>query len=598
MHGTGLVTTEEIVCLYSPGGEDTVERLTEWAETTDIRFTPKPVGDGIEPAPDMLGLSVGGDGTFLQTLHECAPAGIPLAGINRGTLSFLARIPPATAPDALEEILRGDSRVCSRERLHVTTPSFEATGVNDVTIEALASTQTRTTCRLSAYLHVAEENQQTARPVGTEFLGVYDGGGAVVSTPTGSTAMGLSAGGPVHAPRHNSALQVTALHHDGLGERTVVFDATTALTLVPDRAVHVSVDGGRTVGIVGTDQRIRITGANEPAYIVRTSIEPSFFAALSEKLNWTVRKDEPASLQQPAGVRRDSSQPGDQFERGRLPATARDERPSWLLHRKHPGPADNYEWASRVAREAATAAGTVIQQWAQRIEQAESTAERSTFATRAEQRSQQVLTAALARAFPDHHINASGEIQSEGNEEYTWFVDAIDGRTNFEHSNPNYCTTLALVEDGVPVVGVVYAPETGELFHAIRGRTAYRNGVPIEPTDRVDLELSMLLSGYDPDGEFLQTFYPHVRGVRRLGSQALNLCFVAAGSADGVWEYDTYPWDVAAGLCILRAAGGRVSTPTGERYTLAQDASRHHPLLASNSTLHTELVSLVVATDN
>lgn len=598
MHGTGLVTTESIACLYSPDSGDTVERLSEWAETVDISFQPIPVGNGVEPAPDMLGLAVGGDGTFLQALHEFSPEGIPLAGINRGTLSFLSRIPPAAAPDALEEILRGDARVCSRERLHVTTPSFDATGVNDVTIEPLESLRARTTCRLRAVLQVAEDNHRTGRPVGTEYLGVYNGGGVVVSTPTGSTAMGLSAGGPVHAPRHNSALQVTALHHDGLGERAVIFDSTTALTLVPDRAVHVSVDGGRTVGTVGADQRIRITGATKPAYIVRTSIEQSFLAALAEKLNWTIRADEPESLKKPSRVRPASAKPSAGFEGTRLPETARDERPSWLLHRKHPGPADNYEWASRVAREAATAAGTVIQQWARRVDQANSPEARAELTAQAESRSQQVLTAALSRAFPDHRVNASGDIRAEGTKEYTWFVDAIDGRTNFEHSNPNYCTTLALVENNVPVVGVVYAPETGELFHAIRGRTAYRNGVPIEPTDRTDLEVSMLLSGYDPGGEFLQTFYPYVRGVRRLGSQALNLCFVAAGSADGVWEYDTYPWDVAAGLCILRAAGGRASTPTGERYTLKQDADSHHPLLASNGSLHTELVSLVVATDN
>ncbi len=598
MHGTGLVTTEKIACLYSPASEETVDELSDWADTVDISFTARPVGEEIDPAPDTLGLAVGGDGTFLQTLHECAPAGIPLAGINRGTLSFLARIPPAAAPDALEEILRGDSRVCSRERLQVTTPSFEATGVNDVTVEPLGSTQTRTTCRLEATLHVAEQNRRTGRPVGTEFLGVYDGGGAVVSTPTGSTAMGLSAGGPVHTPHHNSALQVTALHHDGLGERAVVFASEAVLTLVPDRAVQVSVDGGRTVGRIGAGQRIRVTGAEQPAYIVRTSVESSFFAALSDKLNWHIRQGEPASLQKPAGIKRGQGATETSFERGHPPETARDERPSWLLHRKHPGPADEYDWASRIAREAATAAGTVIQQWAKRIDQASSTDRRAELATQAEQRSQQVLTAALARAFPNHGIIASGERYVEDSGAGKWFIDAIDGKTNFEHSNPNYCTTLALVEDGEPVVGVVYAPETGELFHAIRGRTAYRNDVPIEPTDRDTLEISMLLSGYDPDGEFLQTFYPHVRGIRRLGSQALNLCFVAAGSADGVWEYDTYPWDVAAGLCILRAAGGRASTPTGERYTLARDADRYHPLLASNRTLHTELVSLVVATDN
>jgi myo-inositol-1(or 4)-monophosphatase len=138
---------------------------------------------------------------------------------------------------------------------------------------------------------------------------------------------------------------------------------------------------------------------------------------------------------------------------------------------------------------------------------------------------------------------------------------------------------------------VVHSPETDEVFHAVRGGGAYRNDTPIQPTDRDRLDESMLLSGYDPNGSFLRAFYEETRGVRRLGSAALNLCYVAAGSADAVWEYDTYPWDVAAGLCILREAGGRVTDDTGDEYELRlDDREARAPLLASNGPLHPALL--------
>jgi len=111
------------------------------------------------------------------------------------------------------------------------------------------------------------------------------------------------------------------------------------------------------------------------------------------------------------------------------------------------------------------------------------------------------------------------------------------------------------------------------MFYASDGNGAYQNGSPITPTDRDRLDESMLLSGYDPDGGFLSVFYQKTQGVRRLGSAALNLAYVATGSADAVWEYDTYPWDVSAGICILREAGGQVTNDVGERYAVNLDAS-------------------------
>jgi len=151
-------------------------------------------------------------------------------------------------------------------------------------------------------------------------------------------------------------------------------------------------------------------------------------------------------------------------------------------------------------------------------------------------------------------------------------------------------------------VPAVKETENGEVFRGIVSRGALIErpdedqlallAEEVEPTTRDALDESMLLSGYDPDGDFLQAFYHETRGVRRLGSASLHLCFVAAGSADALWEYDTYPWDVAAGLCILREAGGRATDADGNLFTPSlTDRSERASLLASNGPLHGALLA-------
>ena len=114
----------------------------------------------------------------------------------------------------------------------------------------------------------------------------------------------------------------------------------------------------------------------------------------------------------------------------------------------------------------------------------------------------------------------------------------------------------------------------------------------VATTDRDQLDESMMLSGYDPDGLFLQHFYQSSRGVRRLGCAALGLCYLASGSVDAVWEYDTYPWDVAAGLVIARAAGARVTHADGTLYDLRLDEDeKRAELLGTNGPLHEDVVA-------
>jgi myo-inositol-1(or 4)-monophosphatase len=108
-------------------------------------------------------------------------------------------------------------------------------------------------------------------------------------------------------------------------------------------------------------------------------------------------------------------------------------------------------------------------------------------------------------------------------------------------------------------------------------------------TDRDELAESMFMSGYDPDGAFLTHFYQDARGVRRLGSAALHLCYLASGSADAVWEYDTYPWDVAAGMVIAEAAGATITDTRGNRFELPGEEQRS-PMIGTNGHIHDEVI--------
>jgi myo-inositol-1(or 4)-monophosphatase len=173
-------------------------------------------------------------------------------------------------------------------------------------------------------------------------------------------------------------------------------------------------------------------------------------------------------------------------------------------------------------------------------------------------------------------------------------LDPLDGTGNYVNGNPNYSISVALLDNGEPVMGTVYAPEFDDLFEAIAGGKAYLNGQVVGTTDRDELAESMLVSGYDPDGTFLTHCYQATRGIRRFGSAALHLCYLASGSADAVWEYDTYPWDIAAGIVIARAAGAQITDVEGSPYRFDEENDNDRKeLLATNGPLHDALLEHV-----
>lgn len=200
----------------------------------------------------------------------------------------------------------------------------------------------------------------------------------------------------------------------------------------------------------------------------------------------------------------------------------------------------------------------------------------------------------IAEAHPDHAVWGEEEGQGEANRAsgHRWIVDPIDGTLNYAHGLPFYCTSIGLEIDGAMAVGVVYDATRDELFSAVRGRGAYLNGRPLRVTGEAVLKRAMLITGfaYDEDRmlrnvEVMARMLPKARTVRRLGAGVLDLCYVAAGRADGFWELGLQPWDVAAAMLVVQEAGGLVTGGDGEPYRFGDEA-----LVASNGALHAALV--------
>lgn len=206
----------------------------------------------------------------------------------------------------------------------------------------------------------------------------------------------------------------------------------------------------------------------------------------------------------------------------------------------------------------------------------------------------------IGARFPDHTILAEefGEDAATRGASHCWVFDPIDGTSNYAHGLPIFCSSLALEIGGKGQLGAVYDPTRKELFVAERGGGAFLNGKPIHVSHAQGLVDSMLVTGFPYDvhtripeivglfGEFVG----RARAVRRLGSAALDLCYVAAGRMDGFWEQDLKPWDIAAGTILVEEAGGKVTDFVGEPFS-----SRRHQLLATNGLIHDDMLNITKA---
>ena len=181
---------------------------------------------------------------------------------------------------------------------------------------------------------------------------------------------------------------------------------------------------------------------------------------------------------------------------------------------------------------------------------------------------------------------------------FRWVFDPVDGTTNYAHGLPIFCASLALEIDGRPEVAAIFDPSRAELFTGERGAGAYLNGVPLRVSGADALIDALLVTGFPYDVHkrtadlvaLFATFLGTTRAVRRLGSAALDLCYVAAGRFDGFWEEHLMPWDVSAGALIVQEAGGRVTGMDGSPFN---SVSGH--LVASNGHVHDAMVTIIAA---
>ncbi|MGF1473285.1 MAG: inositol monophosphatase family protein [Rubrobacteraceae bacterium] len=215
--------------------------------------------------------------------------------------------------------------------------------------------------------------------------------------------------------------------------------------------------------------------------------------------------------------------------------------------------------------------------------------------TEMDERAERIVLEILTEAFPDYGILAeeSGLLEREG--DGRWVVDPLDGTTNYAHGLPIFSVSIALQRAGEVFCGVVHDPMRDETFVAERGAGATANGRPIEVSGTNELIRSLLATGFPYDRnempeavEVFGRFAGLTRSIRRLGSAALDLCYVAAGRLDGYYEGSISPWDIAAGSLIVQEAGGKVTDYGGREFSI-----ENKEILASNGVLHDDIANLI-----
>ena len=256
-----------------------------------------------------------------------------------------------------------------------------------------------------------------------------------------------------------------------------------------------------------------------------------------------------------------------------------------------------------IAVRAARKAGTVINRASFDVDSLRTERKQhNDFVTEVDRAAEAAIIEVIKTAYPDHAILAeeSGQSWADGEtaSENVWVIDPLDGTTNFAHGLPIFCASLAVEIDGTTEVAAVYDPCRRELFTAERGGGAFLNGAPLHVSAVPTLLDALLVTGFPYDvhtsaDEIVGLFDAFVRraqAVRRLGSAALDLCYVAAGRMDGFWEQRLKPWDVAAGALIVEEAGGQATGIDGSAFN-----SRAGHVVASNGAIHAEMAATIAA---
>jgi myo-inositol-1(or 4)-monophosphatase len=220
------------------------------------------------------------------------------------------------------------------------------------------------------------------------------------------------------------------------------------------------------------------------------------------------------------------------------------------------------------------------------------------FVSVADKKAEKTIYEELSKARPNFSflMEEGGSVKASGQEIGRFIIDPLDGTTNFLHGLPHWAISIAAEEKGEIIAGVVYDPIKDEMFWAEKGRGAFVNNHRLRVSGRKDMAAAAFATGNVPAYKDthklwfkqIETVFPVTGALRRFGSAALDMAYVAAGRLDGYWENIVHPWDVAAGLIILSEAGGKVSRVDGNRYELGS-----HDILATNGTLHEPMVGLL-----
>jgi len=213
--------------------------------------------------------------------------------------------------------------------------------------------------------------------------------------------------------------------------------------------------------------------------------------------------------------------------------------------------------------------------------------------TVADRESEKLIVARIRERFPQHDILGEEGTRQESGAEFKWYVDPLDGTTNFAHGFPVFCVSMGLERKGERIAGVLYDPTRDELFAAEKGSGATLNGKPMHVSKVAKLNEALVATGFpshkrhkNPNIHFYHQITLRTHGVRRAGSAALDLAAVASGRVDGFWEFNLNPWDTAAGVLLVEEAGGMVSDFSGGPFHISS-----REVCASNGVLHPALLA-------
>lgn len=216
--------------------------------------------------------------------------------------------------------------------------------------------------------------------------------------------------------------------------------------------------------------------------------------------------------------------------------------------------------------------------------------------TEMDKKAEDLIIKTIKKEFPEHGILTEESSEQKTGSEYRWIIDPLDGTTNYSHGFPVFCVSIALERNGEIMLGVVYNPMLKELFTAEKGKGAYLNNKKIKVSNIKELTKSLLATGFPYDVRTSKrnnianfaNFAVKAQAIRRAGSAALDMCYVACGRFDGFWELKLKPWDTAAAMLIIKEAGGMVTDFNGGSFSFSSSET-----LASNGLIHADMISVL-----